>query len=198
MGYKLDLHVHAAERSACATTYEEEQIRAAIASGMHGMAFTDHHAQMSARRQAELNRKYSPFVIYTGIEVTAEQEDWLVWGLRDEQLQRTDWRYADLARYVRERGGFIALAHPFRYAAQIQVDLADCLPDGLEVRSFNTPAQREQEIRALAGRYGLALVTNSDAHSSSRVGKYWNDLPALPAGDGELVQALHDLADTRN
>ena len=40
---KIDLHVHARERSACAKEGEESQIRAAIAAGLDGIAFTDHH-----------------------------------------------------------------------------------------------------------------------------------------------------------
>ncbi len=192
--YKLDLHVHAAERSACATSYEEEQIRSAIAAGMHAMAFTDHHAQMSEHRMAELNRKYSPFVIYTGIEVTADREDWLVWGVRDPQLQRTDWHYPELADYVRRQGGFIALAHPYRYAIAVQVNVEACPPDGIELQSFNTPAHREQDINKLAERLGLKRLKNSDAHSTSRVGKYWNELPALPVDDAALVEALKNLA----
>ena len=187
---KLDLHVHASERSACARSIEEDQIRAAIAAGMHGMAFTDHHAQMSEGHLAELNHKYRPFVIYTGVEVTAEHEDWLIWGLRDPQLQRMDWLYADLAAFVRSRGGFIALAHPFRYAAIIQADVQACPPDGVELQSFNTPAQREADIRAVAERLGLRMMRNSDAHVSNRVGKYWNELSALPANDKELVELL--------
>jgi histidinol phosphatase-like PHP family hydrolase len=188
--YKLDLHVHASERSACATSKEEDQIRAASAAGMHGMAFTDHHAQMSEQHLVELNHKYHPFVIYTGVEVTAEREDWLIWGVRDPQLQRMDWRYADLAAFVRSRNGFIALAHPFRYAITIQADVQACPPDGIELQSFNTSAQREAEIRAIAERLGLRMMKNSDAHSSTRVGKYWNELPALPANDQELVKLL--------
>jgi hypothetical protein len=192
MSFKLDLHVHAAERSACATSYEEDQIRSAIAAGMQGMAFTDHHALVPERRLAELNDQYFPFHIYSGIEVTAEDEDWLVYGFRDPQMERTDWRYADLARAVRKGGGFIALAHPFRYSRSIQVSLEAYPPHGIEVRSYNTPAGREKDIRYLATRLGMTLLTNSDAHSTSRVGKFWNELPVLPANDAELVKALID------
>ena len=190
MSFKLDLHVHAAERSACATSYEEDQIRSAISAGMQGMAFTDHHALVHERRLAELNEKYFPFRIYTGIEVTAEDEDWLVYGLRDLELTRTDWLYTDLVSAVRSGGGFIALAHPYRYSSSIRVSLDVCPPDGIEARSYNTPANRESDIRALAGRLGLTVLSNSDAHNVSRVGKYWNELSFLPADDSTLVKAL--------
>ena len=187
---KLDLHVHAAERSGCATTYEEDQIRAAIATGLQGMAFTDHFTLVERGRLAELNRRYAPFRIYTGIEVTSDREDWLVLGLYDEALQSQGWRYTELAAFVRERGGYIVLAHPFRYASTIQVDIETTPPDGIEVRSVNTPAAREEDIRALAARLGIALLSNSDAHKSANVGRYYNELPELPDDDAHLVDAL--------
>ena len=190
---KLDLHVHAAERSGCATSYEEDQIRAAIVAGMQGMAFTDHFSLVERGRFAELNRRYAPFRIYTGIEVTSEREDWLVLGLYDLELQREGWQYPALADYVHQRGGFIVLAHPYRYASSIQADVENHPPDGIEVRSFNTPAARESDIRALAARLGIIMLSNSDAHISGKVGRYYNELSELPENDAKLVEALHGL-----
>lgn len=187
---KLDLHVHAAERSACATSYEEDQIRSAIAAGMQGMAFTDHFALVERGRLVDLNRRYAPFRIYSGIEITADREDWLVLGLHDPGLQREDWHYMDLANYVHQRGGFIALAHPFRYARTIQADIESHPPDGIEFRSFNTPAAREDEICVLANRLGITLLSNSDAHHAGKVGRYYNAMPELPLNDAGLVEAL--------
>lgn len=142
---KLDLHVHAAERSGCATSHEEDQIRSAIAVGIQGMAFTDHFTLVERGRLIELNRRYAPFRIYTGIEITSDREDWLVLGLHDEALQREGWHYPEVADFVHQRGGFIALAHPYRYASTIQADIENHPPDGIEFRSFNTPAAREDD-----------------------------------------------------
>lgn len=188
--FRFDLHVHAAERSACASSYEEAQIQAAIAAGMQGIAFTDHHALVGPARLEELNRMYAPLRIYTGIEVTAETEDWLVLGVHDPCLTRTDWRYRDLARFAREQGGFIALAHPFRYAHSIHADLAACPPDGIEIQSLNTPARYQDEIRELARKLGIALLSNSDSHGASSVGRYFNELPQIPKDDRALVEEL--------
>jgi histidinol phosphatase-like PHP family hydrolase len=192
--YKVDLHVHAAERSGCATDYEEAQIRAAIAAGLHGMAFTDHHAMPTSARLDELNRKYHPFHIYAGIEITANQEDWLVLGLRDPELTRAaGWTYSELVAYVRARGGFIVLAHPYRYADHVRVEMTDNTPDAIEYRSNNTPVMREGDIRSLAAQLGAAPLCNSDAHSSKLLGCYFNLLSELPQDDSALVEALHRL-----
>lgn len=180
---KIDLHVHAAERSACAKAGEESQIQAAIAAGLDGIAFTDHHTLVPRARLAELRRKYAPFKIYTGIEITAEGEDWLVIGLDNPELESTHWRYVDLRRFVREHDGFIALAHPFRYVPRINVDIDADPPDGIEVRSMNTPPDHEQEIRAIAARLGLRLLVNSDAHWNAPLGRFYNVLPNESAGN---------------
>lgn len=190
---RVDLHVHDRDRSPCATDSDESQVRAAIESGLEGLAFTNHFKLVPETRLAELRRTFTPFRIFSGIEITADQEDWLVLGLRDAQLECRDWDYPALWRFVRESGGFIALAHPFRWAACIHADLALYPPDAIEVRSNNTPPARENEIRALAERYGLATLCDSDGHSNGMIGKYWNDLPGAPETDAELLGSLRQL-----
>jgi histidinol phosphatase-like PHP family hydrolase len=187
---KADLHVHSSERSACGRDTEVSQIRAAIALGLDAIAFTDHHHLVPAARLEEMNREYAPFKIYRGIEITAQREDWLVFGVNAPELESENWEYAALADFVHQRGGFIALAHPFRYAASVQVDIRKTPPDGIEVQSLNTPKERADEIRKIAKQYGLALLENSDAHVSSNVGKYYNHLPDGIDGDRGLVECL--------
>jgi len=195
---RIDLHVHASNRSACATDDEVSQIRAAMAAGLDGLAFTDHFKLVPQARLAEMRHFFAPFRIFSGIEITASQEDWLVLGLPDPRLERRDWDYPDLWSFVRGLGGFIVLAHPFRYASIIHADLALYPPDGIEVRSNNTPRGREDEIRALAERYGMVQFSNSDAHSNGMIGAFWNDLPGQPTGDPELLEALRRLAVEEN
>jgi len=192
--FKIDLHVHASERSGCATTQEEAQIRAAIEAGLHGLAFTDHHAMPSSERLDELNRKYHPFRIFAGIEITANQEDWLVLGLRDPELARAaKWEYDELVEYVRRKGGFIVLAHPFRYADSVRVRFNGNAPDAVEYRSNNTPVTREDDIRKLAAKLRIATLCNSDAHNSKSLGRHFNLLPELPQDDRGLVEILSKL-----
>jgi predicted metal-dependent phosphoesterase TrpH len=190
---KIDLHVHAQERSDCAKVGEQHQIQAAQRAGLGGLVFTDHNRLVPAERLAALNQKYAPFRIFTGIEVDADQEHWLVIGVRDALLEKTGWHYPELRDFVLWRGGFIALAHPFRYAPEIRVDLDRYPPDGIELKSFNTPAKYEDKIRATAARLGLALLQNTDAHFDGQIGAYYNEIPGEPRGDKELVATLHGL-----
>jgi len=190
---KVDLHVHCSERSSCAVTTEEEQVKAAVAAGLDGIVFTDHHRLPAQLGLAELNRKYAPFKIYAGIEITADQEDWLVIGLPDPALEREDWSYVDLLAYVRARGGFLGLAHQFRYTPKIHVDLDHYPPDAIEVHSMNTPPAFEAEICAIAARLGIPVLTNSDAHIARNLGRFYNELPGQLDGEAGLLKSLFSL-----
>lgn len=189
----IDLHVHSIERSPCATVTEIHQIEAAIQAGLDGIAFTDHNALVPRERLQALNERYAPFKIFTGIEINAGKNDWLVLGIHDPALERKDWNYPDLLDFVRGRGGYIILAHPFRFGPDLQVDLDVYPPDGIEVTSSNTPADREVDIRALAARLGLVLFTNSDAHRPGTIGGYRTRLPRPVHDDGELVEVLNEM-----
>ena len=190
---KIDLHVHASERSSCAISNEETQVRAAIAAGLDAIAFTDHHRLVPFQHLIELNQEFAPFRIYTGIEITSDREDWLVLGVYHPRLERDDWHYPDLAEFVRQLGGYIILAHPFRFAPYLPSNLDTCPPDGIELSSYNTPLTREDEIRRIAAGLGLALFINSDAHTSARLGKYYNHFPILPASDQVLLECLFQM-----
>jgi predicted metal-dependent phosphoesterase TrpH len=187
---KIDLHVHAQERSGCATIGEESQIQTALNAGLGGLAFTDHNRLVDPRRLAELNQKYAPFRIFTGIEVDADREHWIVLGVADRLLERPGWHYPELRDFVHWRGGFIALAHPFRHAPEVHVDLDRFPPDGIELKSFNTPVKYETEIHALAERHNLVLMQNTDSHYTGQMGKYFNDFPGPIQDDKALVKML--------
>lgn len=188
---KIDLHVHCQERSACGRAAEEDQVRAAIRAGLDAIVFTDHHRLVPQARLLELNERYAPFRIFGGVEITTEGEDVLVYGLQDPALESDKWTYPGLHAFVHQRGGFLAVAHPFRYHPnQVTLDLEHYVPDALEVRSTNTPTVAEARIRAMAARWNIPLLCNSDAHRTESLGAYYNVLPVSPANDAELAEAL--------
>jgi histidinol phosphatase-like PHP family hydrolase len=186
---KIDFHVHSRERSECAVVSEAEQIQAAIRGGLDGMVISDHDRLVDRQHLVGLNRIYAPFHIFTGIEVTLANEHVLVIGIHDPTLERCGWEYSDLYRYVRQRNGFMALAHPFRYQ-EITVDIENFPPDAIEVFSPNTPLWAEARIRQIAAGIGCELLSNSDSHNSQMLGKYYNVVVGNPENDGELLQSL--------
>jgi histidinol phosphatase-like PHP family hydrolase len=196
---KVDLHVHAKERSSCARAGEEEMIQAAISRGLDGLAFTDHYQLIPRRRVAELNARYAPFCVFAGIETRIaplsgdqEGEDLLVLGLDDSSLETRRWTCPELHAFVRGRGGFMVLAHPFRFRDTINIDVEQYPPDAIELHSKNIRVEDETRIRALAERLGVRLLCNSDAHQAQDVGLYYNVLPRMVQDARELVTVLQN------
>jgi histidinol phosphatase-like PHP family hydrolase len=184
-GVKLDLHVHSSEYSACAVATAETQIRAAIARGLDGIAFTNHHKLVPPKALETWNRSYAPFRIYGAIEITVnEGEDFLVFGIDDPSLESPDWEYRNLHELVRKKRGYIVLAHPFRYRQSVDAPVSEFPPDGVELHSSNTPAAAEIKIRRLTSRIDARLFCNSDAHSPDSLGRYYN-LTKHPLPEGE-------------
>ena len=187
---KIDLHVHASERSVCATIGEEQQIQAAIAAGLDAIAFTDHHRFMTVERLDELNNLYSPFRVFNGIEISVDGEDILVFGVHAHELETTSLHYPWLHSYVRSYGGLMILAHPYRFRDEISIPIQQYPPDLVEYRSTNTPKTAEDKIMDLSRRLGIGLVCNSDAHNTDKLGLFYNILPVVVQNERELIDAF--------
>jgi predicted metal-dependent phosphoesterase TrpH len=188
---RVDLHVHTRQRSACGKSSEVTIVRAAIRAGLDAIVFTDHDRLAPRDRLAQLNAEFAPFRVFGGVEVTVlEGEHVLVVGLYDQRLESREWAYPDLHAFVRERAGYLVVAHPFRYVSDLRIDLARYRPDAIEGTSNNTPVGEEARILSLADELGIQVVSNSDAHHADRIGAYWNVLNADPADEFALVTAL--------
>jgi histidinol phosphatase-like PHP family hydrolase len=187
---KVDLHVHTSERSGCARSTEEDQIRAAIKSGLDAIVITDHERLVPQDRLNALNAKYTPFWILSGIEIRFGVEDVLVLGVQDSAMEHRPWSYPELHAFVEERGGLLAIVHPFRYQDHIALDLDRCPPHALELHSHNIPPQADPRIREVAGRLDVPMVSNSDAHHTSAIGDHYNVLEEEPENEAELMAML--------
>lgn len=190
---KIDLHVHSMEYSACAHASVDEQIAAAIDRGLDALVFTNHQRLVPEARLAELNVTYGPFRVYGGVEITVcEREDILVLGVHDPALETERWTYPALHAFVRARGGWMAVAHPFRYRSAINLDLDRYPPDALEVCSTNISPLEQPHIRDIAGRLGIPVVCNSDAHTTQSIGVAFNRLKGDPVDDRGLIDVLRN------
>ena len=187
---RVDLHVHCRERSGCGRSSAEEQIIAAVNSGLDAIVFTDHNRLVPDRRLQMFNEKYAPFRIFGGIEVSVEEEHVLVFGVNEPCLESEAWQYPDLRRFVHERGGFTALAHPFRYRDTIEIDLETFPTDAIEGTSNNTPEEVEGRIRAIASDLGIPVLCNSDSHICDTIGRHYNIVHRVPADEMELIRLL--------
>ncbi len=187
---KIDLHVHCCERSPCSVASEIGLIQRAISAGLDAITFTDHDRLVPAAHLAELNQRFSPFCIFGGIEITLPEEHILVFGVQDPVLESRNWDYEALWRFVHQKGGFMILAHPFRFQGYIGAPIDPFPPDGIEIHSLNTSPRHEGRIRSIGEQLGLRLFSNSDAHVVSMIGRYYNQIEAVPASSLPLALAL--------
>jgi predicted metal-dependent phosphoesterase TrpH len=89
-----------------------------------------------------------------------------LYGQNGIAVAKSDYMPAsDAVRLVKETGGFAVLAHPFQY------DSMEYLPalvsfglDGIECWHHTQTPERQAEVKAAAGKYGLFLTGGSDWH----------------------------------
>ena len=186
----IDFHVHTSERSSCATATQDEQIQAAIHSDLNAIAITDHARLVPETELARLNQVYAPFRIFSGIEINADGEDWLVIGLREKKLETEKWVYPQLHEFVMAKNAIIILAHPFRFHPNINVNLVQYPPHAVELRSNNIRVDLVPKIRELALQHKLPTLCNSDSHNTSTIGKFYNIFDRADWEDADVFEAI--------
>ena len=185
------------QRSSCSFLEEELLIKHSIESGLDGIVFTDHGRLPPKGSLGRLNDKYHPFRVFTGIEITIlmdthqfyDYQDFIVVGL-DDPILEYDWSYDKLLPWVRTRGGWIALAHPFRYNNTLPRAIMDNPPDAVELYSPHIRAALIPRIKLLAEELGCQVVGVSDAHQARDVGYSAVKLARAVASDAELAAEL--------
>jgi histidinol phosphatase-like PHP family hydrolase len=191
-GFAIDCHVHTSEGSGCACHNAWQMAESAIASGLDAMIITEHDRLTPQARIDELNAAYAPFRVFGGIEIRIMGDDFLVLGLHDEVLEQKEWDYISLHQYVRERGGYIALAHPMRYWNGVDANVYSFRPDALELYSVNLDNiswERRQSGLRLCNALQTKIIANSDAHATDAL-RYCNILEHEPGDESELVRLL--------
>ncbi len=187
---KIDIHVHTKERSACGRSTTDEQIRAAIDAGLDAIAFTDHGRLTPAEEIARLNTEYAPFRVVQGIEISVDGEDAIVLGIGDPAISTEKRDYPHLHAFVRERGGFLAIVHPFRCHPAINIPIRKFPPHAIEICSNNTPCHAAEQIAGLAQSLDISVLSNSDAHTAEALGRHYNLIDGRPRNETEIIDAL--------
>ena len=189
---KIDLHTHTRQRSYCSALDEEVLIRCAIQEGLDGLAITDHGRLVPKQILEELNEKYHPFRIFIGVEVTLfarDYQDYIILGIH-KPVMASDWTYDILLKYVRDSGGYIYWAHPFRYRDVLPPEHKIHPPDAVEIYSTNIRPDLTSRIKQVAERMGCRTIGASDAHFKEDVGYSYIDLENEVSSDAELVAEL--------
>ena len=189
--FKYETHLHTKETSACAKNTARQMVRAYKEAGYQGIIVTDHFFNGNTTVPARLpweervrlfclgyeNAKEEGSIlgldVFFGWEYGYHHTDLLTYGLDKEfLLAHPDLLSLDLPTYVRlvrENGGFITHAHPFREAFYIlhQRFYPD-LVDAVEViNGSHTNPEFDRKAAEYAAMHGLIPVSGTDAHSIS-------------------------------
>jgi hypothetical protein len=190
--YLYETHLHTAGVSSCAKSRGPEYIKKYIDNGYSGIIVTDHffHGNSAIPRDLPWSEWVKRFhggyeetkeagdrlgldVFFGWEETFNEGDDYLVYGLDKEWLlQRPEmkhWSRGEQYRAVKESGGCVIQAHPFRQRYYINkvVLSAGCM-DGVEAANGG---HEDFAWDALAYKYaekiGKAITAGSDIHDAS-------------------------------
>ncbi len=186
--FKYDTHVHTSEASRCAISSGADVARFYSEIGYDGFCVTDHffNGNTCIREDLPWEERIELFCrgyenaraegakyglrVFFGWEYSFNGTDFLTLGLDKSWLlghpRLLSLNLADYCSLVREDGGYIIHAHPFREAGYIEyIRLSPGSVDAVE--TINTGRSDEVNARAAwyAGSYNLAKTAGSDLHS---------------------------------
>lgn len=201
--YLYETHLHTNQSSACAWNTGYEMAKAAHAAGYAGIIVTDHNwggytavdqklpwkdwverfeqGYLDAKRYAD---EHPDFDVFFGYEAGFGGTEFLIYGISPRWLiahpEIRDASLEEHLRMVRQGGGLVIHAHPYREEWYIpEIRLFPDLVDGVEginathschlSTSHNDPVFDDRAI-AYANAHGLPMSAGSDIHSVNLFG----------------------------
>lgn len=197
--FVIDMHLHTAPASPCASDTVDAMIKEAKRIGLQGICLTDHNHAWSADAVKTLREKHD-FLVLRANEIITEQGDILVFGF-DEDIQGII-KLAELKKRVAAVGGFIVAAHPFRGFLTFGADDVGLTTDsamareifkwvdGVEALNGKVTDTENNLSQEVAKGLGLPSTGGSDAHDISTVGVYATAFDEVIDSEASLVAAL--------
>jgi len=198
-GPVIDLHVHTSPASPCSSAPVAQLIEEAKRIGLDGICLTDHNYTWDPVEVEALRQKHG-FLILRGNEILTNQGDMLVFGL-DLDIQGIV-KLEDLRQSVKEAGGYMVVAHPFRGFLVFGVGQVGLTPekamqrplfqsvDAVEVLNGKVTEAENNFALQVAQGLGLPTTGGSDAHEVIEVGQYATRFAWAIHNESELVEAL--------
>ena len=192
---KFDLHIHTTWHSPDSQIDPFVLVRQAAKIGLDGLVITEHDWLWTEEELEEVRSAAPGLVILAGIEVTAREGHFLVYGVHNPFAFPRGIGVADLCREAHRQEGAVVAAHPFRWGQPFDEILRDEQPelDGLEVMTSNMDElcrQRAAEIVRRHRRPRLAGLGSSDAHQEEVLGVCYTVFEATIRNGRDLVHAI--------
>ncbi len=192
---KIDHHLHTTRYSPDSVIRPDELVRYAVAHGLDGVVITEHDAQWRADELADLAGRAPGLLILSGVEVSAREGHFLVYGLPDVEETPPGISLRELLEIVRVHQAAIIAAHPYRWDQDFDAILRDHGPtafDAVELVSNNVTREMRPRISAAAQSHGIWTSGSSDAHDPATLGCYYSEFEERIGSMREFVAALHE------
>ena len=195
--FKYEMHLHSKDTSACGSSDAAEYIEAAKRCGYAGMVFTNHFFRGNTAisrdlpwqdfvkpyreeylRVCEIGEREGIDVLFGVEEGFGGGKECLIYGLDADTIASEKsfptLPIEELSQFVRENGGFIAQAHPFRqrgYITNPSVRPNVALFDAIEVYNRGNTLEDNITAEEFARETGVAVIAGGDVHSVSGFGR---------------------------
>ncbi len=205
-GMALDLHVHTSVGSKDCSLSLPRLAEAARQVGIHGFAVIEHDSAWPPEH-LERYRQESGLFVCAGREWPTSWGHVIALGL-DHDLEDVR-QLEDLRRLADEAGGYLILAHPFRFfpgasnylfgrernaSALTPEEMASHpvwqLVDDIEALNYNCTNKENELAAAVARLLGKRGTAGSDAHTFTEVGRCVTVLERAVASERELIEEL--------
>ncbi|MDR3619007.1 MAG: PHP domain-containing protein [Paludisphaera borealis] len=189
---KFDHHLHTSRHSPDSVMDPLEMIKQARAVGLDGVVITEHDYQWKADELAELASRANGLKVFSGVEVSAREGHFLVYGLPDLTDAGPGIALADLLRLVDRHQAAVVAAHPFRWSQPFDAIVAQHGPvfHGVEYVSNNVTPETRGLADALLRTTPMPATGSSDAHDVETLGCYYSEFEAPIESMADFVAAL--------
>ena len=189
---KIDHHVHTSRHSPDSVIEPSVLVDQARLAGLDGVVITEHDYQWKPDELADLNARSDGLVVLSGVEVSAREGHFLVYGLPDLEGVRPGISLADLLKVVKAQDAAIVAAHPFRWDQDFRLIVAQHGPvfDAVELVSNNVTPETRAKAEALLKATPMGATGSSDGHDPEAVGCYYTEFHGEVKTIRDFVQAL--------
>lgn len=189
---KFDLHMHTTRHSPDSDMDPFVLLRRAQEIGLDGVVITEHDWLWTEAELDELRAAAPGLVVLAGIEVSAYEGHFLVYGVTDPFAVPRGIGVAKLCVEVHRQGGVVVAAHPFRWGQPFDDILRRERPelDGLELMSKNMDADCRRRAAEVQRQHGWAGLGNSDSHEEETLGCCYTEFAGEIGDMTDVVAAI--------
>ncbi len=174
---KFDHHLHTAKHSPDSDIDPSELLERACEIGLDGLVITEHDYQWEADELAELAARARALGVFSGVEISAQEGHFLVYGLPSLEDVFPGISLEELLPLVQRHQAAIVGAHPFRWDQPFHEIVArhGAAFDALELVSNNVTRETRLRTEALLRDHPMGATGSSDAHQLATLGCYFTE-----------------------